>query len=100
MQQPGLAQTAVARDLAHRRAVVPGSREMLERTFEDLVTFREPFGVRAAPRRRDLGFGAQPFTAPEVSPSTICRLKKMYMISGGIVMSRMSVNSRFHEVWY
>ena len=29
-------------------------------------------------------------------PATICRLKKMYMISGGIVMSRTFVNSRFH----
>ena len=34
-------------------------------------------------------------------PATICRLKKMYMISGGMVISRMSVNSRFHwfSVW-
>ena len=38
--------------------------------------------------------------APEVMPATIWRLKKMYMISGGIVMSRMSVKSRFHDVWY
>lgn len=35
-----------------------------------------------------------PFTAPLVMPATICRLKKMNMTSGGIVMSRMSMNSR------
>ena len=39
-----------------------------------------------------------PFTAPAVSPSTILRLKNMNMISGGIVISRMSANSRWYEV--
>ena len=36
-----------------------------------------------------------------VMPATICRLKKMYMTSGGMVISKMSVNSRFHwlSVW-
>lgn len=37
---------------------------------------------------------AQPFTAPEVIPATIWRLKKMNMMSGGMVMSRMSMKSR------
>lgn len=37
-------------------------------------------------------------TAPLVMPATICFWKKMYMISGGIVMSRMLVKSRFHCV--
>ncbi len=31
-------------------------------------------------------------------PATICRLKKMYMISGGMVISRMFVNSRLYDV--
>ena len=38
----------------------------------------------------------QPLTAPLVRPATICRLKKMYMTSGGIVISRMSMNSRLY----
>jgi hypothetical protein len=42
--------------------------------------------------------GAQPLMAPEVMPATIWRLKKTYMTSGGIVMSRMFVNSRFQDV--
>ena len=43
----------------------------------------------------------QPLTAPLVMPATICRLKKMYMISGGIVTSRMYMNSRLNwlTVW-
>ncbi len=39
---------------------------------------------------------SQPLTAPEVIPATICRLKKMYITSGGIVINKMLVNSRFH----
>ncbi len=38
--------------------------------------------------------GGQPLTAPDVMPATIWRWKKMYMISGGIVISRMFANSR------
>ena len=36
-----------------------------------------------------------------VMPATICRLKKMYMISGGMVVSRMYMNSRLNwlTVW-
>lgn len=41
---------------------------------------------------------AHPFTAPEVIPVTICLLKKMYMMSGGIVIRTMFVNSRFQEL--
>ena len=41
-----------------------------------------------------------PFTAPAVRPSTIRRLKNMNMISGGIVINRMSANSRWYEVTY
>ena len=36
--------------------------------------------------------------APEVMPATICRLKNMNMISGGMVISRMSMNSRLYWV--
>ena len=39
---------------------------------------------------------AYPLTAPEVMPATICRLKKIYRIRGGIVISRMSMNSRLY----
>ncbi len=42
--------------------------------------------------------GAHPLIAPAVSPATILRLKNMNMISGGMVMSRTSMNSRFHWV--
>ena len=38
----------------------------------------------------------QPLTAPAVTPSTILRLKKMNISSGGMVMRRTSMNSRFH----
>ena len=38
--------------------------------------------------------GSQPLTAPAVMPETIWRWKNMNMISGGIVISRMSMNSR------
>ena len=54
-----------------------------------LAEFGEPSGFLARKRH-------QPLTAPLVMPATICRLKKMYMTSGGIVISRMSMNSRFH----
>ena len=37
-------------------------------------------------------------TAPAVRPATICRLKKMYLMSTGAVISRMSANSRWYWV--
>lgn len=40
----------------------------------------------------------QPLIAPLVMPATICRLKKTYIRSGGIVISRMFANSKFH--WF
>ena len=42
--------------------------------------------------------GGQPLTAPAVMPDTILRLKKMNMISGGIVTSTMSMKSRLYCV--
>src|SRR5690349_10165916 len=44
--------------------------------------------------------GLYPLIAPDVSPATICRLKNTYMTSGGMVMSRMAMKSRCHDVWY
>lgn len=38
----------------------------------------------------------QPLTAPDVMPDTICLLKITNMISGGMVMSRTSMNSRLY----
>ena len=40
----------------------------------------------------------QPLTEPAAMPSTILRLKKMNMISGGMVTSRMAANSRLYWV--
>lgn len=40
---------------------------------------------------------AQPLTAPDVMPATIWRLKKMYITSGGMVMSSTSMKSRFQD---
>jgi hypothetical protein len=39
---------------------------------------------------------AYPFTAPDVMPATICRLKTMYNTSTGMVINKMSVKSRCH----
>lgn len=39
-----------------------------------------------------------PLIAPEVMPATICLLKKMNMMSGGMVISSTFVKSRFHDV--
>ena len=41
---------------------------------------------------------AHPLTAPAASPETIFRLKKMNMISGGMVIKSTSMKSRFHWV--
>ena len=40
----------------------------------------------------------QPLTAPAARPDTILRLKKMNMISGGMVIKSTSMKSRFHWV--
>ena len=44
------------------------------------------------------GSSSQPLIAPEVKPATICRLKKMYRSSIGMVITRMFMKSRFHWV--
>ena len=44
--------------------------------------------------------GGQPLTEPAVMPETIWRWKNMKRISGGIVTSRMSMNSRLNELLY
>jgi len=38
-------------------------------------------------------------TAPDVIPATIWRLKMMYMISIGMVMTRMLAKRRLNEFW-
>ena len=42
----------------------------------------------------------QPLTEPAVMPETIWRWKNMKRISGGMVTSRMSMNSRLYAVLY
>ncbi len=54
--------------------------------------------LRARARAEELAL--YPFTAPAVIPSTILRLKNMNMISGGIVIRRMSAKSRLYCVLY
>ena len=71
VQQTRLAQATLAGDLAHRRAVVAGTREVLERAVQNLLPFGSAFGVWAATGDPGGGFRGQPFTAPEVRPSTI-----------------------------
>ena len=73
----------VAIGSAHDRVVVEGLRGAVPHPTSHCVG-----------RARRPGVGAHPFTAPEVMPATIWRWKKMYMISGGIVMSSTSANSR------
>ena len=59
-----------------------------------LITSTAPKLLRM-PDRTTLDM-AYPFTAPAVMPATIWRLKKMNTISGGIVTSRMFMNSRLN----
>src|SRR5690242_12226455 len=59
-----------------------------------------PSRTHAEIRLRSASKGAQPLTAPDVIPATICRLKNRNMISGGIVISRMFMNSRLYCVEY
>ena len=68
-----------------------GVGERLRRSRADALAH-----LRRRPRRRLAR--VHPFTAPDVMPATIWRWKKMYMISGGIVMSSTFANSRFIEL--
>ena len=63
------------------------------------VRAQERAAVEVLDRRDHRGLGEhlhQPFTAPAVMPATIFRLKKMNMISGGMVISTMFMNSRLY----
>ena len=84
-----------------RRVAGPAVSTGDEALSTSSATTNSPGSAGRIPRSSGDARRVSPLTAPLVMPATICRLKKMYMISGGIVMSRMSVNSRFHwlSVW-
>jgi DHA2 family methylenomycin A resistance protein-like MFS transporter len=55
-------------------------------------------GLGATDADKSAYFVRQPLTEPAAMPSTILRLKKMNMISGGIVTRRILANSRLYWV--
>src|SRR4051812_23732934 len=83
--------TAVEHPLTATRS--PGDRVPLDERAVLRVNFHSPTAATAVAASGHCT-PRQPLTAPEVMPATICRLKNRYMISGGIVISRMSMNSR------
>ncbi|SMH44521.1 hypothetical protein SAMN06295885_2373 [Rathayibacter oskolensis] len=92
-----------------RRLVDPGHEALTDRRWRRALTrshrppwLRRLIGPRDLPRTDPPAEGltsarVQPLTAPEVIPATIWRLKKMYITSGGIVISSTSMKSRFHD---
>ena len=71
----------------------PAARLAVVERLRRALPHPPPHGVGRAGRDR---VRVHPFTAPEVMPATICRWKRMYMISGGIVMSSTSAKSRLY----
>lgn len=99
-------------DMTMRRSPIDGSgwrdqksAPVSKRTF---IANKEPRAFRPGPSPHRgstrpcylRACSAHPLTAPAVMPATICRWKAIYARSGGIVMSRMFMNSRLYWVLY
>ncbi len=72
-----------------------GEQSTTRRAWESRLAAVPPaLGRLAVDSEASRGGVLHPLTAPAVMPATIWRLKNTYMINGGMVISRMLVNSR------